>query len=117
MTRVAPVTLLALALLFALAACRAADPPTRPEGLCVQACGERAKAKCTDTECRRGCRLSLDRLLEKEGDRVLACVAETKNGRCDDFAWASCATRVGVHADGGPPGPAPGKDDFDEDDK
>ena len=26
---------------------------------------------------------------------------------CDDRAWARCATRIGAHADGGPPAPPP----------
>jgi hypothetical protein len=106
----------AFAILLALSACRAADPPGRPEATCVKACGDRATAKCTDTDCRRGCRLALDRMLEKEGDRVIACVAGGKNRRCDELAWADCSASVGPHADGGPPAPPPGKEDFDEDD-
>jgi hypothetical protein len=93
-------------------ACRAAEPPNNPEEVCVQACGQRAKNRCTDDDCRRGCRLALDRLVEHEGDHVIACVAGAKTKLCDDSTWAECAVKVGLHADGGPPVPArPGDDD------
>jgi hypothetical protein len=98
-----------------LVACRASDPPSRPEETCARACVERARAVCTEGECERGCRLALDRLIEKEGERVLACVAASKNRRCDDLLWADCAVRIGAHADGGPPPPPKPKTD-DEDD-
>lgn len=107
----------AFAILLVLAAgCRATDPPMKPEATCVKACGDRASQKCTDTDCRRGCRLALDRMIEKEGDRVITCVAGAKNRRCDEFTWADCTAAIGVHVDGGPPAPKPGKEDFDEDD-
>ncbi|HXN34409.1 MAG TPA: hypothetical protein VN894_21250 [Polyangiaceae bacterium] len=48
----------------------------------------------------------LDRLAEKEGGSVLACVAKATPS-CDDRAWAACAARVGTHAGGGPPAPPP----------
>jgi hypothetical protein len=91
--------------LFALgAACNARDVPRTPEDTCALACAARAP-RCTENECARGCNVSLDRLIEREGDNVVACIA--KAGACDDPAWAKCATRVGVHADGGPPAPPP----------
>ncbi len=106
----------AFVILLGLSACRATDPPAKPEATCVKACGDRASVRCSDTDCRRGCRLALDRMLEKEGDRVIACVAGASNRRCDEFTWADCLARIGPHADGGPPAPLPGKVDFDEDD-
>lgn len=48
----------------------------------------------------------LDRLVEREGENVIGCVASSPR-RCTDVVWADCASRVGVHADGGPPGPPP----------
>jgi hypothetical protein len=54
----------------------------------------------------------LDRLVEHEGDHVIACIARHR-GPCDDRAWAECGTLVGAHADGGPPAPPPPKD-FEE---
>ena len=99
----------------ALVACRASDPPNRPEETCARACAERARAVCTEGECERGCRLALDRLVEKEGERVLSCVATAKNRRCNDLLWADCAARVGAHADGGPPPPSKPKTDDDDD--
>lgn len=97
---------LSSALLAALLAtgCRAADPPPTPEETCVAACGARAKG-CTKDQCESGCNLALDRILEREGDKVVGCVA--KRAACDDPTWAECATLVGPHADGGPPPPPP----------
>jgi hypothetical protein len=66
-------------------------------------------------QCARGCNLVLDRLAEREGDRVLACVAASAVA-CDDRLWSRCATRIGPHADGGPPPPAPPADDAIEGD-
>lgn len=106
----------AVAIFLALSACRAMDPPNKPEDTCIKACRDRASQKCTDGECRKGCRLALDRIIEHEGDHVLKCVAETKTIRCDDSAWAECSAKIGVHVDGGPPAPPPGKEDFDEGD-
>jgi len=57
----------------------------------------------------------MDRLVENEGDHVLACVARAK-AACDDRVWAHCATLVGPHADGGPPPPKAAPDDDDEGD-
>jgi hypothetical protein len=56
----------------------------------------------------------MDRLAENQGDTVLACVARTTNA-CDDPTWARCATLIGIHADGGPPPPAPRPDVVDVD--
>ena len=102
-------------LVFVLAcACKASEPPTRPEEVCTKACNGRAHQRCTEGECERGCRLSLDRLVEKEGDHVIACVAAATTKRCDDTTWAECAARIGVHADGGPPLPVVKSDREDE---
>jgi hypothetical protein len=48
----------------------------------------------------------VDRLVEGEGNRVLACI-EASTDSCGDQAWARCAVRIGPHADGGPPAPEP----------
>jgi hypothetical protein len=106
----------ALAILLALAACHSSDPPAKPDALCVKACTDRAGVRCNDTDCRRGCRLALDRMLEKEGDNVIACVAAAKTRKCDELTWADCTARIGPHRDGGPPAPPRGKDTFDEED-
>jgi len=96
---------------FAAAACHTNSPDGRAEQACVDDCTARARARCSERECIRGCKFSLDRLLEHEGRNVVGCVAGGK-GACDDVAWADCAARIGVHADGGPPAPpAPGDDD------
>lgn len=99
----------ALAAVVALAACNSNSPPRGPEETCARACEARAN-KCSPHECWRGCNLVLDRLAEHEGDPVIACVAAA-NPPCTDRTWARCATRVGPHADGGPPAPAPPSDD------
>jgi hypothetical protein len=54
----------------------------------------------------------LDRLAENEGGRVLACVARAQQRAkaCGDRQWSFCATRIGPHADGGPPAPPPASD-------
>jgi hypothetical protein len=95
-------------LLLVAAACQAQSPPGGLEAACARACATRAPA-CSETQCGRGCNLILDRLAEHEGGHVLACVAASASSgsSCDDRAWARCATRVGTHADGGPPPPAP----------
>jgi hypothetical protein len=90
-------------------ACNAHDAPRTPEETCVAACSERA-TRCSDDECKRGCNMSLDRIIEREYGNVVACVAKA-TGACDDPLWAKCATLIGVHADGGPPGPPPPPDD------
>ena len=68
-------------------------------------CGAKA-AGCTYIQCRRGCSFVVDRLVEGEGNRVLACI-EASTDSCGDQAWARCAVRIGPHADGGPPAPEP----------
>jgi hypothetical protein len=89
------------------------SPPLGAESTCAKACTARAPA-CSAHECARGCRLVFDRFIEKQGDRVIACMAYG-GPPCDDRAWARCATRVGAHADGGPPAPpAPSDDEVDD---
>jgi hypothetical protein len=94
--------------LVAFAGCRDPNPPPRAEGACIHACRAHALS-CKERNCERGCRIVLDRLLEHEGDNVIACVA--KSAKCDDFTWASCGARIGIHADGGPPAPPPPVED------
>lgn len=81
---------------------RALEPENRPIDGCVRSCKARASQQCSESECYRGCEFILDRILEKESDNVLACIARTSR-RCTDVVWADCATKIGVHADGGPP--------------
>jgi hypothetical protein len=92
--------------------CRAVEPANHPEEKCQQACNARV-SKCNESGCERGCRFILDRLVEREGNNVLACVAKAP-GVCEDRLWADCAARVGPHVDGGPPPPAPPPEGFDE---
>jgi hypothetical protein len=104
--------------LAAIACGRALEPSNRPVDACAKKCDERVSQKCSESECRRGCEFILDRLVEKETDSVLACIAhgppvardahgvESAQG-CADPLWATCAAHVGVHADGGPPPPPP----------
>lgn len=99
----------ALLLIF-LASCQAESPPRGPEGICAKVCSTRA-GHCTAQECARGCNLVLDRLVEREGGHVLACVAKAQRS-CDDPVWAKCAALIGPHADGGPPAP-PKSEDFE----
>jgi hypothetical protein len=57
----------------------------------------------------------LDRLVEREQPRLIACVARSSASasatRCDESIFADCAARVGPFADGGPPPPKPPSDD------
>ena len=109
--RLFPTISTALLLLGLAAACHTNSPDGRAEQSCVDDCTARARSRCSERECIRGCKFSLDRLLEHEGRNVVGCVAGGK-GACDDVAWADCGARIGVHADGGPPAPpAPGDDD------
>jgi hypothetical protein len=91
-------------------ACRALDPSNRPVEACVQACKSKASRQCSAAECERGCEFVLDRLVEKEMNNVIACVARNTR-RCTDLVWADCAVHIGVHADGGPPPPPPPAED------
>jgi hypothetical protein len=94
----------------AVFSCRALEPANRPLDRCRASCEAKAKRQCTAAQCERGCEMILDRILEREGENVIACVA--KGPRiCTDVVWADCASHIGVHADGGPPGPAPATDD------
>jgi hypothetical protein len=103
-----------LVALMALVGCRALDPPNKPETVCVQACADRASYGCNERECRAGCSMMLDRMIEHEGERVISCVANaTKKRKCDAYMWADCAAKVGPHLDGGPPVP-PGLPEIDE---
>jgi hypothetical protein len=81
---------------------RVLDPSNKPVDGCVKHCTERASRSCSLSECERGCEFILDRILEKESDNVLACIARTPR-RCTDVVWADCAAKIGIHADGGPP--------------
>jgi len=106
----------ALAGAFALAVvvaggCRALDAPNHPVETCRRSCNAKASRQCSDGECERGCQFILDRLVEREGDRVVACVAK-QDRRCGDPVWAHCAARIGPHLDGGPPAPPPPDDDW-----
>jgi hypothetical protein len=99
--------------MVALGACgRVYEPSNKPVDACVHSCERRASRQCSDDECRRGCEFILDRLVEKEQDNVVACVAKNAR-RCTDVVWADCAVRVGVHADGGPPAPPPPPEDWE----
>jgi hypothetical protein len=91
---------------FSSVSCRALEPTNKPIDACRRSCESKAKRQCTEAECARGCELILDRLVEHEGENVIKCVA-TGTRRCTDVVWADCAARIGVHADGGPPGPLP----------
>jgi hypothetical protein len=101
---------LLVVLIAAPLACRALEPSNRPIDTCRSSCETKAKRQCTDVQCERGCEMILDRIIERESERVIACVASSVR-RCTDVVWADCAARVGVHADGGPPGPPPPPDD------
>lgn len=102
--------MLAWVALVALSACRAVEPRNRPLEHCRHACETNAKNVCTPHECERGCEFSLDRLVERETEPLIACVAKSTR-RCGDVVWASCAVLIGPHADGGPPAPPPPSDD------
>jgi hypothetical protein len=95
---------------FAPFACRIYEPANRPLDACRHTCEEKAAHQCSASECERGCDLILDRVVEREGDNVIACVAASSR-RCADVVWADCAAHVGYHADGGPPGPPPPPED------
>ena len=109
LVRVTVSLLIALAV-GALGACQAMEPSNKPVDTCVRSCKTRASRSCTEGECMRGCEFILDRLVEKEGDNVIACVAGRAR-RCSDVVWADCAAHIGVHTDGGPPAPLPPTED------
>lgn len=90
--------------------CRIYEPSNRPLDACRHSCSKNAARECTESECERGCEFILDRLVEREGEGVIACVAASAR-RCTDVVWADCAVHVGYHADGGPPGPLPPPED------
>jgi len=96
---------------FVLFGCPQTGPEGRAETGCHEQCVRQASARCTKTECVRGCRFILDRLVEREGPRVVSCVAKGRTA-CNDVAWADCAARVGPHADGGPPAPAAAEEEW-----
>jgi hypothetical protein len=107
-----PWPLFTLGLGLVLGACHPASPARGVEASCAEACGSRAP-RCGEVACARGCNLVIDRLVEREGDKVIACVAGA-GASCDDRTWARCAARIGPHVDGGPPPPArPSDDDGD----
>lgn len=90
--------------LLALAACHSMAPPNGPNSTCRSACEARAGKTCSARECRRGCEMSLDRIVEHESDSVIACVARSHRG-CSDAVWAECSVLIGNNADGGPAPP------------
>jgi hypothetical protein len=95
-----------LVVLVGAAACRATEPSSKPIDACRKSCEKKASRQCNDEQCERGCEFILDRLVEREGENVIACIAAGPR-RCTDVVWADCAVRVGVHSDGGPPAPPP----------
>lgn len=95
---------------LALASCHGLSPSHTPLDACRRSCASKAERQCTGSQCERGCEMILDRVVEREGDNVIACVAASPR-RCTDVVWADCAAHVGPHADGGPPGPPPPADD------
>jgi hypothetical protein len=94
------------ALGFTHVSCRVYEPSSKPIDHCRHSCGTKAKKQCSEAQCERGCEFILDRLVEHEGENVIACVAASPR-RCTDVVWADCAAHIGAHADGGPPGPPP----------
>lgn len=78
---------LAGALVFSSASCRVFEPSNKPIDGCRRSCEAKAKRQCTDAQCERGCELILDRLVEREGENVIACVASSPR-RCTDVVWA-----------------------------
>src|SRR5688572_29172079 len=109
--RALPFVLLGLGAVVVGSACRDAfEPSNRPLDTCRRSCGKRAKRQCSEAQCERGCEMILDRLIEREGETVIGCVARSPR-ICTDVVWADCAAQVGLHADGGPPGPPPPPED------
>jgi hypothetical protein len=87
----------AVLILLLASACRAEVPEVK----CSDKCDAKVASRCSHDECARGCAFILDRIVEREDDNVLACMAGGK--ACDDPAWADCASKIGVHATGAPP--------------
>ena len=98
--------------LSAVVACHVVAPPNRPVQSCIDRCVNVASKVCDEHACERGCQFILDRLVEREGDNVVSCVASMAKA-CDDRTWAHCAVHLGAHKDGGPPAPAPPSDDWE----
>jgi hypothetical protein len=106
-------SLVFVAAIASLGACRAVEPTNKPVDTCERSCEARASRQCSTSECERGCEFILDRLVEKETDNVIACVSRGPR-RCSDVVWAECAASIGPHLDGGPPAPPPPPDDWSE---
>ncbi len=103
----------ALALVACLQHGETNSPVRGPEASCAEACRDRAPS-CSDSQCARGCRIMMDRLVEHEQPRLIACVAraaKAPKATCDETIFADCAVRVGPMADGGPPPPKDPSDD------
>ena len=106
-------TLLSLVVvLVPVMACRAMEPTNKAIDGCIKRCTQKASRNCSEGECERGCEMILDRIIERESHHVIACVAR-QTRRCADVVWAECASNIGAHADGGPPGPPPPAEDWD----
>jgi hypothetical protein len=93
-------------------ACRAVEPSNRPIETCKASCMKRASRQCSESGCERGCEFIIDRIIEREGPNVVACVGRQTRG-CGDVVWAECAAHVGAHADGGPPPPPPPSEEWE----
>lgn len=82
------------------------------ESHALQRCEDRCRhhaSSCDEDACVRGCRTVSDREVEGLGKAVFQCVHAAND--CSERAFARCAVRQGVHADGGPPVPASYPDD------
>jgi hypothetical protein len=90
-------------------ACRPVAPTDELNRQCVNACEKQVPVPCDDAACERGCRIILDRVVEREIATVLACIQSEKKG-CRDAQWASCGASV-PYRDGGPPPPLPPKEE------
>jgi len=110
MTRYVVVILSTACFVLMNVACRALEPNSKPIDACLKSCGKKLTKQCNEQQCERGCEFILDRLVEREGENVIACVASTPR-KCTDVVWADCAAKIGPHADGGPPGPPPPVED------
>jgi hypothetical protein len=101
-----------VALLFVLVGCKTSEPSGQPVETCTRSCEARASRQCSSDECVRGCEFILDRIVEREADKVISCVAKAPR-RCADVVWAECAASIGPHLDGGPPAPTPPPEDWE----